>query len=236
MATGTDVTVGGASLSVLSGAVGMDDLAIGNPEGFTAGHAFEVGSIDVATELRSLMSDTIEIPSIEIQSPVITLEMNQGGTNLGALMERLEKASGGGRGGSSGSGDGSGKQMHIGRLTIQGAKVNLVQSALLKGGTTLELPDLTMEDIGGADESVGMAELIETVLGMILTGVSGAGVEGQLRAMLDKELAGLDDVRKQLEGSLKELQSTGDELKKAGEEAAGKIKEGLGGLLGGDDK
>lgn len=234
MALGTPTTVGGASLNVLSGNVGLKDLQVKNPAGFEADHAFKVGSIDVQTDLGSLTSDTIVIDEILIASPVITVEINQNGTNLGALMDRLGKAE---EPSTPTEPKEGGKKMKIGKLVIEAAEVNLVQSLLLKKPATLTLPTLTMENVG---EDVSMAELIEKVLGLIMTAVSEAQVDGQLKGLLKGKIPG--DLKKQLDGAVgdltKQLKGLGDNLPEGLGESADKLADelnkGLGGLLGGD--
>lgn len=236
LALGTETTVGGASLNLLSGSVGLDELAIRNPEGFQSKHAFQVDSIGVQTDVGSLMSDKIRIDEIRIASPAITLEVNTSGTNLGHLMDNLEKLSGGG-GSAPEESSGGGKKMSIGRLVIETPKVSVVQSLLSKNEAKLTLPTLTMEEVGN---DLTMAELMEKILGLVMAAVSEAQIDGQLKGLLKGKIPG--DLKKQLDGAvsdvLKPLQDLGGDLGETlGGDVGGAAKEaldGLGGLLGGD--
>jgi len=262
-AFGTDTRLESASLSVLGGEVGFDELQVDNPDSFTKGQAIRVGELSVKTDVGSLMSDIIEVEYIDIQSPEITLELSTGGTNLGALLDHLDKQA---KSLSSGTpsepadepeedeaDDGKpGKKLHVGRVTINGAKVHLKQSMLLSGGSTVELPLLELTDIGGADDggdgSVTLPELLEQILGAIMSAVAKTGaLPADLQGLLDQEIAkeALANVQKTIDGMGDELgkaaeglkegleESVGDAAEK-GKEALDGLKEGLGGLLGGD--
>lgn len=232
-AFGTETRVGGASLNLIGGSVGLADLRVKNPAGFTAEHAFEVADIAVDTDVGSLLSDTIRIEEIRIDQPVITLEMNASGTNLGALMDHLEKIAGKEPKPDEPAPEGAGKKMHVGRLTIDRAKVKLVQSVLLKAGADIELPELTLEEVGN---DVSMAELLEKILGLIMTAVAEAEIQGDLKDLLDGKIPA--DLKGELDGAVSKVKKELDKLGEAlgdglGEGVGDAVKEGLGGLLGG---
>lgn len=254
-AFGAETKLGGASLNVLGGSVGLDELNVKNPAGFSDGNAIRVGELGVKTEVRSLTTDVIEVAYIDIQSPELTIELSTKGTNLGALLDHLdEKAK------SLSSGEASpepapaddgkpGKKLRVGRVTIDGAKVHLKQSVLLSGGSTIELPKLELTNIGGGDggEPVTLPALFEQILGAIMTAVAKTGaLPADLQGLLNQEIAieALADVKKtveKMEGELKKAaEGLSEELGKGVEDVAeqGKkaLKEGLGGLLGGDEK
>ncbi len=239
-ALGSQTELSSASLSLLRGQVTMEELNIRNPEGFKADSALEVGSIDVKTALGSLMSDTIEIEYIDIAEPLITLEVNTGGSNFGALMDHLKSRTGGGEeeakpaekeeGASS-------KKLRIGRVTITSPKVRLAQSLLLKTEQTISLPTLELTDIGGSGEEKGasrdvtLPQLLEEILGTILAAVSRSGLAPpDLQGILDGEVA---------KNAAKFLKNVGGRIGEVGTEVKGAVKgvkDKIGGLLGGDEE
>lgn len=251
-AFGTDTKLEGASLSVLNGSVGLDDLRIQNPSGFEATDAIRVGEFNLKTQIKSLMSDVIEVDAIEIDGPEITVEMTTSGTNLGALLDHLDK-----RAKSLGSGqpaadekEGSeapSKKLHVGRVAITNAKLHVRQSMLLSTAQTVDVPKIELNDIGGeGGQALTLPELLEKILGAIMdAAVKGGGLPPELANLFQKEtaLAALADVKKnlekmgdQLKGQVEEaLQKGVGDAKKQVEGEVDKLKEGLGGLLGGDD-
>lgn len=236
VALGSETTLHSATLSLLSGDVKLNDFKIRNPQGFTADHVFAVDQIAVSANTKSFLGDTIEINNIDIKAPAITLEFNQGGTNLGALMKHLEGSGGGSGGGGKPDGEastGGGKKLRVGRITIEAARLNLVAAMLSKEATSITLPTLEVKDLGN---DLTMAQLLEKVLAVIMTAAADSGLDAQLKGLLNGEVAnlkaGVDKALKDaMGGATKQL----DDAKKQAENA---LEKGLGGLLGGkqDDK
>ncbi len=235
-AFGTDTTLEGASLSILDGSVGLDELRVRNPGGFDATDAIRVGGFSLETQIGSLLSDVIEVDAIEIDGPEITVEMTTSGTNLGALLDHLDQ-----RAKSLGSGqpapdekegaEAPSKKLHVGRVTITNAKLHLRQSVLLSIARTVDLPKLELLDLGGG-QALTLPELLEKILGAIMDAAAkSGGLPAELANVFQKEtaLAALEDVKKGLE-------KMGEDAKKKVEGELDDLKEGLGGLLGGDKK
>ena len=246
-ALGTETSLSSASLSVLSGEVAMEGLNVASPAGFEAKQAMSVGLIDVKAAVGSFLSDTIEIESIDIGSPEITLEIGSGGSNLGALMDHLKSKTGGGGPAEPPPEEekpgGPGKKLKIGRVTITSPTVILAQSLLMKTEQRIELPTLELTDIGGGKEggdgTVTLPELLEEIFGTIIAAVAKVGaLPADLQGILDGEVVA--KYAEQIQGQLDDVKGKAG---KALEDAKGKagealedLKGGLGGLLGGDDK
>ncbi|MFG0320335.1 MAG: hypothetical protein ACF8XB_23890 [Planctomycetota bacterium JB042] len=255
-AFGSDTALGGASLNLLGGSVGLNELTVANPQGFSEGNAIRVGDLGVKTDVGSLMSDVIEVEFIDIASPELTLELSTGGTNLGALLDHLDErakslSSGESKPEPAPEDDGKpGKKLKVGRVTIDGAKVHLKQSVLLSGGTTVELPKLELKDIGGGGDSVTLPQLFEQILGAIMAATAKTGaLPADLQGLLDREIAkeALANVRQTVDRMSGELKKAAEGLSEGlekgvegiadeGKKAVDDLKEGLGGLLGGDEK
>jgi uncharacterized protein involved in outer membrane biogenesis len=206
----TDTRVGGASLNLFGGSVGVSAFRIGNPPGFKSERAFEVGRVAVDASLASLLSDTFVIEKIEVIAPEVTLEVSASGTNLGALFDRLE-----GKGGAPGGGPAEttkkegGKKLRVGEVRIAGAKVRIAQSVLGSTERTITIPDLVLREIGSGakkDETT-LARLLEAVLGAIAAAAANTAgdLPQDLRDLLKRETArdALDSVRRDAEGAVK---------------------------------
>ncbi len=255
-AFGSETALGDARLSITGGSVGLDELTVANPPGFSEGNAIRVGDLGVKTDVGSLMSDVIEVEFIDIESPELTLELSTGGTNLGALLDHLDERAKSLSSGESkpepepaAEDDGKpGKKLKVGRVTIDGAKVHLKQSVLLSAGTTVELPKLELKDIGGGGETVTLPQLFEQILGAIMAATAKTGaLPTDLQGLLDREIAkeALANVRQtvdQMSGELKKaaegltegIEKGVEGIADEGKKAVDDLKEGLGGLLGGD--
>src|SRR4051812_3369010 len=66
--------LGGAALSLFGGKLGLHQLQIASPQGYTAPHMFEVGDTNVAVSYGQLRSTPVHISSILIDKPKVVIE------------------------------------------------------------------------------------------------------------------------------------------------------------------
>ena len=84
-ALGRKVEVGNLSLSLLSGALGADNLAIADDSKFSSSPFLTAKSVKVGVEVMPLIfSKTLNVTDIAIDSPQVTLIRNAGATAAGA--------------------------------------------------------------------------------------------------------------------------------------------------------
>ena len=76
-ATGTDVKVGTMKVSIFSG-IDLDDVTIGNPAGFT-GNLLTARSFALHYRLMPLLQKRVEVETLTLDTPVITLAKNDKG-------------------------------------------------------------------------------------------------------------------------------------------------------------
>jgi len=76
-ATGTDVKVGEMKVSILSG-IDLQDVTVGNPEGFT-GNLLTAKAFALHYRLMPLLQKRVEVETLTLDSPVITLAKNAKG-------------------------------------------------------------------------------------------------------------------------------------------------------------
>lgn len=207
--TQSEVKLGSADISFLSGSGGLDDLYVGNPKGFTSPSAIEVGSIKMRVDKESLTTDKIIIKSIEILSPEITYEKKGKTDNFKTLIANVNKAVASEKKAEqkqeeqTGSGqEGSQKTVIIENLIIKNGKVNLA-GQLLKAfgdkGMGINLPDIHIKDIGKKKETTP-AQAFAIVLNEMTKGI-GSSV-GDVAKTLQK---GLESGKKMLEDTTKSL-------------------------------
>src|ERR1043165_2112947 len=72
--TKVDIKLGSAKISPFSGSGELSKLAVGNPQGYKSLNSIKIGSIKVAVDIGSVLSDTVKVQSINIQAPEITCE------------------------------------------------------------------------------------------------------------------------------------------------------------------
>ena len=254
---GAPVSLAGVSFAPFSGQAGFDGLAIGNPEGFTEAEALRLGAFSIKLEPMSLFSDVIEIPEIAISSPRIRIEPGRGGTNLQALQRNVAAFAG-----PQEEAETAPTPVRIADLRVTGAQVVVGAGPIGFSDQTLSLPDIHLENLGGAD-GIAPSEVVKRVFDALMPQVqsvltSQAGqrllnqarerlgnLEGEAREAVE---GAVGDARQQLQdqggnlqqklqdqgGNLQQkLQEQGGEASKKAEET---LKKGLGGLLGQDEK
>lgn len=90
--TQTETALGEVDLSLLSGRVALNNLAIGNPAGFKDKNVFEVGKVLVNFDPQSVLTNKIVINNVQIDGVNISVELNsQGKTNITELLANVNK-------------------------------------------------------------------------------------------------------------------------------------------------
>jgi hypothetical protein len=168
--TGTKVTLGSALISPFNGTGSLNELYVGNPEGFSDGKAFSCGKVHVNARIRSVLSDTIVIEEIIIQAPEFVYETKFTSSNIGKILDNVNKFTGET---APATQDTSTKKIEIKRFVLEGAVVSVSAA-----GMTMPVPVPRMEitDIGTAKGGVLPAEAAAEVLKRVLASVSQAAV------------------------------------------------------------
>ncbi|HUG11848.1 MAG TPA: hypothetical protein VMM36_12585 [Opitutaceae bacterium] len=168
--TGTKVTLGSALISPFNGTGSLNDLYVGNPEGFSDGKAFSCGKAHVNVRIRSVLSDTIVIEEVIIEAPEFVYESKITSSNIGKILDNVNKFVGTSEPAAQTEG---GKKIEIKRFVLEGAVVSVSAA-----GMTMPVPVPKMEitDIGTAKGGVLPAEAAAEVLKRVLASVSQAAV------------------------------------------------------------
>lgn len=169
--TGTQVTLGSAHVSPFTGGGWLKRLFVGNPTGFKTPKAFSVERIAIKVKPLSLVSDTIDIQEIAVEAPEFVFETKILSSNLGTILDNLEKSTGDSAQAPQGSG--SGKKIIIRHFVLDGAKVTVAV-----GNTSLVLPlaRLELNDIGVAKGGVTPAEATAEILPQVLKMVTQTAI------------------------------------------------------------
>src|SRR5688572_7178028 len=143
-----------ASVSLFGGEVGLDDLKIANPPGFTAEHLFTLDGIDVKAPLKQLRGNPKRISVITIDQPRLVIERSADNKfNFKAAIDNMPK----------GPAPTEPQQptqpademkLIIDELTIKEATVLVRPGINLPGiakEITVPIPTVTMKNIGNAE-------------------------------------------------------------------------------------
>jgi len=203
-ATGTEVTLASADVSLTSGDGTLKGLVVGNPKGFKTPSAIELGQIHVKIDTSTVTSGTVVIKEILIEGPRLTYEVGAGGTNIGIIQDNVAALGGGsGGGGSKGTGGGkpsgepkekepkseSGTKLIIEDLVVRGGHVAVSASFLSGKDLGAPLPDIHLRDIGKSEGGVTSSELAKRILDALTHGALDA-VKGLNLDSLEKAAGG----------------------------------------------
>ena len=216
---GVPVTLEDVDLSLLSGwstmQVTLKQLTIDNPEGYETAHAFSFPHVQVQVDWRSLLTDTVIVEDVLITGPSITFERLRLGSNLNDIQDNVtrnvqsdsddEHAEG--REEDDEEEEESEPRVHIKRVTLKDAEINVSLFGGKRGVMQLSLPDLVLHDIGKASGGASFREASAQIFRAMYTAILKAVM--QSGALIPKGVEQLGqsarDVGKSLEKAGKEL-------------------------------
>jgi len=218
--TRTPVRVSSVHIDLKSGAGTIEQLSVGNPEGFSAPHIFTLGGISTNIDVASIRQDPVVIEQIHIDTPAVFYEINQAGaSNLKELQENIAQSTSGDGGGTvTETTESGGPKLVIRKLVIEGGKIDAHVAALGDKALSTDLPRIQLNNIGEKSGGATAAEVARQVINAIIARAGPAVANLGLEKYVGKSL---DEAKAQLSGKL------GD---KAGEALGDKAIEGVGGL------
>ncbi len=172
--TQTTVVLGGAQLSPLSGTGTLTDLVVGNPKGWSGGHAFTLKSIHVDLVPSSVFSDHIVINEIVIDDPELVYETKLISSNIGDLVKAINQST------SSKPADGPTAQngkpttFVIKKLRLENGHVRL---GVGPTAVTLDLPATEFTNLG-SDGGVSAEQLSLLIMRTIASDVVKGSISG----------------------------------------------------------
>jgi hypothetical protein len=155
--TAAKVKVGKVQLSPSTGKGSIHDLSIANPKGFKTAHALQVGKIEVDVDIATVTDHVIVIRRIAIEAPDVIYEKGENLTNFDALMRNISAYIG--ETAPSGSGNSSSRKLIVDSLTIRSARAHATAPLLNGKIVDIDLPDITLKDIGRGQGGVTPGEL-----------------------------------------------------------------------------
>ncbi len=160
---GVPVTLDEVDISLLSGGTDMraslNELIIKNPEEYETDYAFSLPSIRIRVNRNSVLTDTVIVEEILIEGPAITFEGSLLGSNLGDIQDNLTrntrpvsnheaKEEEKNEKHKEGEEPEPEKKVHIKKVIIKNATINLSLFGGKIDPIQLTLPDFELHDIG----------------------------------------------------------------------------------------
>ena len=213
--TKTDVRLGSASVSIVSGSATLNDLFVGNPEGYKTESAIKANKIAVSLKPMSIFGDKIVVRSVNVQAPDITVE---GGLTQNNLTKILDNTQGSAAQAETKKNEPekqkkapeekAARKMEVDDFVISGAKVHYNGS--LTGGKTITvpIPDIHLQNLGTGPDGITAADLTKEVMNAVTAqvipaltkevGNIGKGATELLKGASGKGASGLTNATKGL--------------------------------------
>lgn len=161
------VEVAKVSIQSADGHGTLQNLFIGNPQGFKTAHALTAQRVELEVDIASLASDTIVLRKVTILAPDIVYEKNDVHTNFDALQKNITRYLGLNPGKKE-------KKFIVEDFVLRGAKVQ-ASAAFMNGKTmAVPLPDIHLHNLGQANGGATAAELAAEITAAIQARLTGA--------------------------------------------------------------
>jgi Tfp pilus assembly major pilin PilA len=222
-----NVTIGDVALAIWAGKLNINNLVVDNPEGYQNPTFLELGHGFVDLKTSSLLSDTIEIDTLQLDNVHLTIEQKGLTSNLSEILNNLPKAEKTAE--EQPKEEKPGKKLLIKQLDIEGIKVTakLLPVPGRADNLTLDLAPIHMENVGSG-EKLDTSKLVAKILLAIAGGIAEKGKD-----ILPTEM--LNNIGGQLtEQGMKILESgqnVGKEILGTGKDIGEQATETLKGLL-----
>ncbi len=232
--TGTTVDVEDIDLSLLSGHISIKGFKIGNPDGFTAPSIFELGSIVVEFEPKSILSDKIIIKKVAINKTSAAAEIDKRGeVNIMVLQQNIENYLN--QGSATTAADkktstttsesgGSGKKVIIKDLTINDSKLQL---GVIGQVMTINLPNIHKTGIG---EEKGKSKTMPEMIATVLSYFSEASIKGIAQSGNQMFMQGLESTKAILNQGKEAVNKQLDDVKDSAEKIGSGVKNSVKGV------
>jgi hypothetical protein len=215
-ALGVPVTCAGAQLSLWHGRLGVDELRIANPEGFSAHPLARIGRIDAALRWRSLFSPRIEITEVVLTDADFRFELGPQGHNFGRLLKQARPAPAAPAAPPADppppAAKNPGEKKMQKTVVIEELRIeeSRVHANLVGAEAALVLPAIRMTGLGDPDAGLRPDELARRILRAVLDAI--------LEAVQSGDEASLEAMNTLLSEALRLDPETQDALKETGRE------------------
>lgn len=221
---GVPVNVDAIHMSPLGGKAEIDNMVIGNPEGFKTPHAFSLSSFKLDLEPKTLLGDTIHIRSLTISGADIICE-GLAADNHRAIMEKLKgKSEPKDESDKKPKTDKKQKRFIIDSFSFSDAKMTVIIDGTEV--TRIEFPTISLNEIGTKESGVTAAEALSQIYAAVMSETSKTITinTSDIKGLLQKRLKefGINDVDQLLKEPSKALSNP---------ETAEKLLDQLGSML-----
>jgi uncharacterized protein involved in outer membrane biogenesis len=200
-ALGVETDLGSASLKIGAGSLGLNNLVISNPEGFTAKDFMSLRHGMIVVDAGSVLDKEVKVDSFIIEGITINLEQIDKKGNYQVLLDNIKRLDL--------SSSGESQKFSIGLIALR--DINVTGSLSLLGEKvekSFKLDNFSLRDVGsdnGAKISEISATVVKALISKALTAGGGLLPEGFGKNLSDLKDQGVEKIKTEAEDKLKDL-------------------------------
>ena len=158
---GVPVHVTSVDLSTADGRGAVRGLEVGNPAGFDAPHAAQLGEIRVVVDPATLRAPLVHIRELTVEAPNITYERGDHGTNLSAIQKNIKGYIAANAEAQSGPAEArhGRRKFVVDHIVLRGGHVTMTTTSLRGQGLTFNLPEVRLDDVGKSQGGLTASEI-----------------------------------------------------------------------------
>ncbi|MGB1262637.1 MAG: hypothetical protein ACPG52_07005 [Cognaticolwellia sp.] len=146
------VTVKAVDIKLTSGAGSILGVNLANPKTYSQPNAFSLGEMTLDINLESLTSSPIIIDAIVIKSPKAFVQFTEvGGSNIKDILDAIERNTPKGEASPTDKEQGTEPRIKVSKIVLAGTALTLDLTAFGNKEHSATLPDISLNNIGGAD-------------------------------------------------------------------------------------
>lgn len=185
------VNIDDLDLSIYTGKVGLEGLRVDNPVGYENKYLLELADAKVKANIKSLLSDTVEIESIMLDGIALTVEQKGLSSNLNDILKSMPKTEEKAPAETKESKEGKNLLVKDLKIINTSVKVKLLPVGGVTGNidtVELKLDPIEMHDLGSKDKMT-TAKLAKEIMVALAKGVAKQGA-GKLPAQMLNNIQG----------------------------------------------
>ena len=226
-ALGVNTTLDKANLSLLGGAVTLDNLNVANPTGYNTPSLIKMGRASTKIKLNTILENTIQVEIIKLEKLTLTVEQKGLQSNLNEVLTNIKQITKDQKPKTQDAPPG--KKITLQRIEIIEpiAEIKLLPLPGQLDVLKIELGNITLENVS---QDQNKAELTVTVIQTILVSLAEAVVKSgaQLPADLTDALTtSIEDVGQVLGDSIIGIAGETEKLLEEGTKAIEGLQKGL---------
>jgi uncharacterized protein involved in outer membrane biogenesis len=200
-ALGVETNLGSASLEIGGGSLELSNLAVSNPEGFTAENFLSLRRGMFGVDAGSVLEDEVVIDSFIIEGVTLNLEQIDKKGNYQVLLDNIKQLDI--------SSSEESQKFRIGLIALR--DINVTGSLSLMGKKiekSFKLDNFSLRDVG-SDNGAKISEVTATVVKTLITKALAAGggllPEGFGKNLSDLKDRGIEKIKTEATDKLKDL-------------------------------